>query len=267
MERRAAVAGSLYPANPRALRVELDRCLGPGGDKLPAVGCVVPHAGYVYSGEVAGAVFGRIERPESIILLGPNHLGSGPPLSILTSGHWQTPLGTIPVDQALATALLASHPDLTENSEAHRLEHSLEVQLPFLQYLWPSVRFVPIAIGAGKLARMESLGSAIARVLVDFEPKPLLIASSDMNHYENDSVSREKDKLALDQILMLDAEGLFNTVKEKHISMCGCGPVAAMLTAARMVGATEAKLVRYSNSGEVTGDTASVVGYAGITIW
>ena len=266
MDRRAAVAGSFYPANPKALRVELDRCLGPAAEPITAIGCIVPHAGYVYSGEVAGAVFGRMEQPESVILLGPNHNNIGPPFSILTSGRWETPLGPIAVNEALATALLESHSDLTEDSEAHRLEHSLEVQLPFIRRLWPSVRFVPIVVGCVELPALESLGSAIARVLVDFEPKPLLVASSDMNHYESDSISRDKDKLALDQIMSLDAEGLFQTVREHRISMCGYGPVVSMLTTAQMLGATKAELLRYANSGEVTGDTASVVGYAGIAI-
>ena len=266
MDRPAAVAGSFYPANPSALRTELNRCLSSKGSRLEALGCIVPHAGYVYSGAVAGAVYSRLERPETVILLGPNHTGRGRPLSVLSQGRWETPLGPVAVAEPLAAALIESIPDLETDGEAHRLEHSLEVQLPFLLHLWPSVQIVPIVSGVDELSQLESLGSGLARVLMDLKPKPLIIASSDMNHYENDRVSREKDRLALDRILDLDARGLHDTVQANRISMCGYGPAVAMLTASCMLGAETAELIRYANSGEVTGDTDSVVGYAGVVV-
>lgn len=266
MIRPMAVAGTFYPANPKALTVELDRHIVRSPTPQPALGCIVPHAGIMYSGHVAGAVFGRLELPESVIILCPNHTGRGRPLAMLTEGAWETPLGNIPIDEPLAAALLEGLPEIEEDPEAHRLEHSLEVQLPFLRRLSPSIRMVPIAVGVGRFESLEALGSGMARVLMDLSPVPLIVASSDMNHFEADEKSRRKDRLALDQILALDARGLFDTVREHDISMCGYGPAAAMLTATRMLGAETAELVRYANSGEITGDTQSVVGYAGIIV-
>jgi AmmeMemoRadiSam system protein B len=261
-----AVAGAFYPANPNALTEELDRYLNPPAKRQDALGCVVPHAGILYSGHVAGAVYSRLALTETVIILCPNHTGHGRPLAILSEGAWETPLGPVPVDTPLATALMASFPNLEEDTEAHRREHSLEVQLPFLRKLQPKIRMVPIALGTGRLETLETLGNNLARVLMDLSPRPLIIASSDMNHFEADKVSRQKDKLAIDRVLDLDPKGLHETVQEHNISMCGYGPAIAMLTATRMLGAASAELVRYANSGEITGDTQSVVGYAGIIV-
>lgn len=266
MLRPMAVAGAFYPANPNALTEEIDRYLEPPANRQAALGCVVPHAGILYSGHVAGAVYSRLALTESVIILCPNHTGHGRPLAILSEGAWETPLGPVPVDTPLATALMESFPELEEDPEAHRREHSLEVQLPFLRKLQPEIRIVPIALGTGHLDTLETLGNNLARVLMDLSPKPLIIASSDMNHFESDKVSRKKDKLAIDRVLDLDPKGLFETIHEHNISMCGYGPAIAMLTATRMLGAESAELVRYANSGEVTGDTQSVVGYAGIIV-
>lgn len=266
MLRPMAVAGAFYPANPKVLISDLDRYIKRASNPRPALGCVVPHAGYLYSGHVAGAVYGRLELPETVIILCPNHTGRGSPLAIQTEGAWETPLGEVPIDIPLAAALKESLPELEEDSEAHRLEHSLEVQLPFLRNLSSSIRMVPLAIGVGRFKQLEALGNGLARILMDLSPKPLIIASSDMNHFEPDSESRKKDQLAIDRMLALDVAGLHETVRENSISMCGYGPAVAMLTATRLLGAESAELVRYANSGEVTGDKNSVVGYAGIIV-
>ncbi len=266
MLRPMAVAGAFYPANPKALTADLGRYIKRASNPRPALGCVVPHAGYLYSGHVAGAVYGRLELPETAIILCPNHTGRGSSLAIHSEGSWETPLGEVLIDSPLAAALKESLPELQEDLEAHRLEHSLEVQLPFLRSLSPAIRLVPIAVSLEQLDRLEALGSGLARVLMDLSPQPLIIASSDMNHFQPDSVSRKKDQLAIDRVLALDAAGLHETVRENSISMCGYGPTVAMLTATRLLGAESAELVRYANSGEVTGDKNSVVGYAGIIV-
>lgn len=266
MRRAPAVAGQFYPAHPAELRRELEGYIEVAPPPQKALGCVVPHAGIMYSGHVAGAVYGRLEPAPSYIILCPNHTGYGRPLAILSEGEWETPLGAVPIDAPLAQKLKKACRRLEEDAEAHRFEHSLEVQLPFLQCLQKSFRFVPIALGVGNYGPLEELGRAIATVVQETEPRPLIVASSDMNHYESDTVSRAKDRLAIDRILALDPRGLYDTVHRESISMCGYGPTVAMLTAAKSLGASSAELVRYANSGDVTGDRSHVVGYAGILV-
>jgi MEMO1 family protein len=264
--RHPAVAGRFYPGDPRDLRAAITAYCSVDKTPLPAIGCVVPHAGYIYSGPVAGAVFSELEVPRRCIVLGPNHTGKGPPLSIMSRGRWETPLGTASIDQGLSDGLREKFPLLTEDTEAHRTEHAIEVQMPFLQIRRPDFTFVPLVLGTGNFEILEGLGKAIGEVLAA-QPEPvLIIASSDMNHYEKDSVTRVKDHQAIDQILALDAQGLFDVVMREKISMCGFGPAVAMLTAARHLGATKAELVRYATSGDVSGDREMVVGYAGIAV-
>lgn len=266
MKRAAAVAGRFYPAQPESLARELSGYLVPAEEKVKAIGCVVPHAGIMYSGHVAGAVYARLELPARFIILCPNHTGRGVPLSIMSEGVWETPLGEVPIDAPLARELKQACPRLEDDLEAHRSEHSLEVQLPFLQHLLGGFRFVPIAIGVGRYAPLEELGHALAAV-VRKTPEPILVvASSDMNHYESDERTRVKDRMAIDRILALDPHGLYETVQREDISMCGFGPAVAMLTAAKDLGVRDAQLVRYATSGDVTGDRAAVVGYAGIIV-
>ena len=226
----------------------------------------MPHAGYKYSGQVAGTVYSRIEIPSRVVLLGPRHFPDGARFAILSDGAWQTPLGLVPLDRPLAEKIARACPLLHEDAIAHRNEHSLEVQLPFLQRLAPSSTFVPIVIASAHYSELESLGHAIADVLRAEEEPMLVIASSDMNHYESDAITRVKDRKAVDRILALDPRGLFDTVREEEISMCGYGAAVAMLTAVRRLGAARAELVRYATSGEVNGDFQEVVGYAGIVI-
>jgi AmmeMemoRadiSam system protein B len=264
--REPAMAGRFYPANPETLRQDVISFLSPKSERVPAMGCLVPHAGYVYSGQVAGAVFSKVEIPSRCIVLCPNHTGHGHPLAIMKDGAWRTPLGTLAIDSDLAEALLLAFPALTEDSAAHRSEHAIEVELPFLQVLSPDVKFVPIAIGTGQLLILEHLGVALARVIEASAEPVLMIASSDMNHYEDDATTRVKDGKAIDKILALDPPGLYETIMNESISMCGFGPTVAMLTAAKQLGAKSAKLVQYATSGDVSGDREMVVGYAGIIV-
>jgi len=270
--RQPAVAGRFYPANPQRLRVEVESFTTPPAEpetlpKIRALGCVVPHAGYMFSGHVAGAVYRQLELPQRFVILCPNHTGMGEALAIMSHGAWHTPLGDAPIDEELAEALKQRMPLLSEDDEAHRSEHALEVQLPFLQVLASGFQFVPITVGTGNFEVLSALGIAIGNALAQQKERVLVIASSDMNHYESDSVTRVKDRRAIDQLLALDPRGLYDVVREGHISMCGYGPAVAMLTATRKSGATRAELIRYATSGDISGDKDMVVGYAGIAVY
>jgi AmmeMemoRadiSam system protein B len=268
MIRPPAVAGRFYPDDPSRLRSDVDSFLSCSSDekKIRAIACIVPHAGYIYSGSVAGEVYRRLEIPGRIILVGPRHYPHGASLAIYSDGAWQTPLGMAPVDHLLAEKIVRAFPEMREDAVAHSAEHSLEVQLPFLQQLVPTFAFVPIVIGPAQWSTLDRLGRALAAVIaVESEPA-LLIASSDMNHYESDAVTRVKDRKAIDQILALDPRKLFETVREEQISMCGYGATVAVMVAAKELGATGAELIRYATSGEVNGDMREVVGYAGMMI-
>ncbi len=268
MIRRPAVAGRFYSEDPTTLRAAVDSFLA-GGDphkKVRAVACLVPHAGYMYSGRVAGEVYQRLEIPARVILIGPRHFPRGASLAILSSGAWQTPLGMAPIGSQLAEKITRAFPQLSEDAEAHRTEHSLEVQLPFLQRLVPSFSFVPIVLGTVQWEHLDALGRALAAVMATESESVLLVASSDMNHYESDAVTRVKDHKAIDQILALEPRKLFDTVRNENISMCGYAAAVVMLTAVRELHAKQAELVRYATSGEVNGDMSEVVGYAGMVI-
>ena len=264
--RQPAVAGRFYPQNPERLREDIASYLGPPAEAAPAIGCIVPHAGYMYSGHVAGAVFSHITIPRRVILMCPNHTGMGPPLSIMSEGAWQTPLGNMPIDSEIAESLKQSSALLSEDTAAHYAEHAAEVELPFLQARRPECTFVPIVVGTGQFEPLEALGIAIGDVALSSDEPILVIASSDMNHYENDATTRIKDQKALEQILRLDARGLYDTVRNEDISMCGYGPAVATITAARLIGAKRADLIRYATSGDVSGDRETVVGYAGVVV-
>jgi len=211
-------------------------------------------------------VFSRLEIPLRCIVLCPNHTGRGHPLAIMNEGFWRTPLGELPIDFDLAGDLMQEFAALSEDSAAHRYEHAIEVELPFLQVCRSDVKIVPIAIGTGQLVLLEQLGEAIAAVLKKSREPALIIASSDMNHYEDDATTRVKDRKAIDKILALDAPRLHETVMNESISMCGFGPAVAMLTAARRLGAQKAELVQYATSADTSADRNVVVGYAGVII-
>jgi MEMO1 family protein len=281
--RTPAVAGRFYPGRAEDLLREIrdytsTTATGLKHEVNSAIGCIAPHAGYIYSGPVAGALYSKLEIPPTCVILCPNHTGEGHPLAIMANTTWQTPLGEIEADEKLARQLMHRFPALAEDSSAHRYEHAIEVQLPFLQQRWKTqsatdtenLRIVPIAIGTRNFEVLRQLGEALAEVIAaqqrQHATKVLIIASSDMNHYESDEITRVKDHKAIDQVLALDARGLWDVVTQEEISMCGFGPSVAMLTAAKLMGAASAKLIKYATSGEVSGDFDSVVGYAGITI-
>ncbi|HUO17497.1 MAG TPA: AmmeMemoRadiSam system protein B [Verrucomicrobiae bacterium] len=268
--RHPAVAGRFYPRDPEQLKAEasgyLSRATESEEEPVRAIGCIAPHAGYMYSGHVAGSVFGRIEVPRRCIVICPNHTGMGRALATQSEGAWETPLGEIPVDAELASALKQRCPVLHDDMAAHRAEHAAEVELPFLQLRQRDLRFVPITLGTRDFDLLEQLGKAIAEVVQGQKEYALIVASSDMNHYESDTVTRIKDQRALERILSLDPRGLYDVVTEQDISMCGFGPAVAMLTAARQLGAKSAELVKYATSGDVSGDREMVVGYAGVIV-
>jgi len=270
--RQPAVAGQFYPADPRALRREIEDFLraekvtGSRPEKIHALGCVVPHAGYIYSGGVAGAVYERLDLPQRYIILCPNHTGRGEPLAIMSHGVWRTPLGDVTIDEELAADLKSRFSLLSEDSAAHRSEHALEVQIPFLQVLQPDFRFVPIVVGTSQFEVLSALGASLASAMRESREQVLVIASSDMNHYESDPVTRVKDRRAIETILALDPRELYDVVRQGNISMCGYGPTVAMLTAALKLGATKAELIRYATSGDAFGERDRVVGYAGIAV-
>src|SRR5580692_1271313 len=268
--RHPAVAGRFYPADPDDLRAEalgyLSQASSPKQPPLRALGCIAPHAGYMYSGHVAGAVFASIDVPKRCIVLCPNPPGMGRPLAIMSEGAWHTPLGDVPLDTELARALKAQFPALQEDLAAHRAEHAVEVELPFLLLRQPELSFVPIAFGVGQFEILEQLGKALADVITAQTDPVLIVASGDMNHYESDAVTRAKDHRAIERILTLDPRGLFDVVTQQNISMCGFGPAVAMLTAIRQLGAKSAELVKYATSGDISGDRSKVVGYAGVVV-
>ena len=267
--RPPAVAGMFYEARAERLRQDVRSHLeaaGAGASPEPAFGAIVPHAGYVYSGPVAGAVYARVAIPSTAVILCPNHTGRGAPASLEPSEAWRTPLGDVKVNRRLAERLLELAPSVTWDSDAHAREHSLEVQLPFLQELRRDIEIVPVCLGAHDLDLCREVGEALAAISAEEAESPLLLASSDMNHYESRPIGRRKDERALARIEALDAEGLFTTVLSEGISMCGFLPATALLFAARKAGVSRARVVARRDSGDETGDTSSVVGYAGVIL-
>jgi predicted class III extradiol MEMO1 family dioxygenase len=288
MRRHPAVAGQFYKGSPEALRKQVRDFIVPGVVKTKALGIVSPHAGLMYSGSVAGAVYSRIELPDTFVLIGPNHTGLGAPVSLMASGQWETPLGLVEIDEALAASILSKSTRIREDSLAHLREHSLEVQLPFIQHFKSEFKIVPIQMLDTRLETCKEVGRVVAEAIKDrvqgsehakkrgsevnselrtlnYE-QPLIVASSDMSHYERAAVAKEKDFKAIHELLNLDPEGLYRTVKENGITMCGYGPAVTMLIACNLLGASTAELIKYTNSGDVSGDYEQVVGYAGVVV-
>jgi AmmeMemoRadiSam system protein B len=266
MIRKAQVAGQFYPAGSAALKKELTRLVNPGEKKTDALGLVSPHAGYVFSGKVAGSCFSRVKVTRTVVILGPNHTGMGAPFSIMTGGTWRMPLGNVEIDAVLGGKILKGSGCIEENAQAHESEHSIEVQLPFLQFFLPEVKIVPIVIGGTDFNAYKEIGAAIAKAIKETGQKVLIVASSDMSHYEPQEKAQEKDKTAIEAILNLDPEELIKRVSGFNITMCGYGPVAIMLCAVKALGAKKAELIKYETSGDASGDYSSVVGYAGILV-
>lgn len=268
MSRRPAVADMFYPSDKDRLKEQVDSFLKPVPKPKKVLGVVSPHAGYIYSGGVAGAVFSRIQIPETVVILGPNHRGIGAPVALASSGNWDMPFGPVSINEELAGLILkAPASGIKDDPNAHIAEHSIEVQVPFLQRLRPDVAIVPITLSHLNFPDCHEIGQALAKVVRDYDGDVLLVASSDMTHYESQESARYKDQLAIERILDLDPMGLYTTVANKRISMCGVVPATIVLTACKELGATKAELVQYATSGDVTGDYAQVVGYAGLIVY
>ncbi len=267
--RLPAFAGRFYPLGNKALIAAIRSLEDPAPQHhtifQDAVACLAPHAGYMYSGAVAYSVYSRLPACQCYVVLGPNHLGRGQQLSTLLS-DWLTPLGAVTVDRTFTASLLKASRVIADDPLAHAQEHSLEVQLPFLQYFSKDFTFVPISIGAVSYTELEELGQILARLIQASSRRTMLVASSDMNHYEPDAATRVKDQKAIARILALDPRGLAEVIDREQISMCGYAPAIAMLTAARELGATKGELAKYATSADAGGDPAAVVGYAGIVI-
>ncbi|GAB4411713.1 MAG: AmmeMemoRadiSam system protein B [Thermodesulfovibrionales bacterium] len=266
MRRKAAVAGQFYHATPAKLSNQVQQYVADNLPKEHAIGILSPHAGLVYSGSVAGAVYSRIAMPETFILIGPNHTGLGARMALMPHGEWEIPTGVFPVDEKLSRRILSNTPLVSSDTQAHLFEHSLEVQLPFIAHFSKESKIIPLTIMSATLDECRSIGEGIAKSIKEAEYPVVIVASSDMSHYVPDDTARKKDRMAIDRILALDPDGLYNTVVKEQISMCGYLPATTMLFAAKSLGAREARLVKYATSAEVSGDYDYVVGYAGVIV-
>ena len=266
--RQPAVAGMFYEGTAQRLKLQVDACFAasPATARAPFVGAVVPHAGLMYSGHVAAAFYGSARLPRRFIILCPNHTGRGHFAAINREGVWRTPFGDAAIDDQLAAALMAKSPLLHDDDAAHAREHSLEVQLPFLQELLSSFTFVPICLGAPRYEMCEEIGVAIAAVVAAAGEPVGILASSDLNHYQDQQTTLRKDQAAIDAVIALDPARLWRVVDEEDISMCGYIPATTMLIAAKELGATEGRLLKHATSGDVSGDYERVVGYAAMTV-
>ena len=266
MLRRPAVAGYFYQESPDKLKAQVNRYVEEGLEKIRAIGILSPHAGFMYSGAVAGAVYSRLKLPDTFIIIGPNHTGMGSSVSVFSDGRWEMPNGTVEVDDKLARTIINKSEYASEDYNAHLGEHSLEVQIPFIQHFINSFKIVPITMMSTTLEVCRDIGYAISGAVKEAKKDVLIIASSDMTHYESAASAKGKDNMAIDKILTLDPTGLHAVINEQQITMCGFAPAVTMLYAALQLGATKANLIKYMNSGDVSGDYYQVVGYAGIII-
>lgn len=267
MIRKPAVSGQFYPGSEDLLKKELSQLVLEKKDKLDALGCVSPHAGYIYSGPVAGEVFGSLKPKSTYIMLGPNHTGYGRPCGLDTRSGWKTPLGTVEIDQELGKLILEKSDYIEEDTLSHDYEHSIEVQLPFLQYTNKNFKFVPIVVSSLDGDTFKRIGADLASAIKDFKKPVTIVASSDMTHYESHESAKKKDALAIDKILKLDIEGFLNTIQKHNISMCGYAPTAIMMKACIDLGAKKTRLIKYNTSGDTSGDYSAVVGYAGVAVY
>lgn len=264
--RSPAVAGMFYPESKEALSSQLDSFIQLGLEKKKVLAIVSPHAGYIYSGSVAGDVYSTIHIPQKVILLGPNHTGLGIRASVMSKGSWILPNGIVKIDTSLAERIIENSRTLKSDDTSHLREHSIEVQIPFLLHERTDIEIVPITLMQLDIGSCHDLGEAIANAIIATKSEVLIIASSDMTHYESQKSARKKDEKAIEKIIALDPEGLLNVVINNNISMCGVIPATIMLIAAKKLGAKKASLIKYTTSGDVSGDYDQVVGYAGLTV-
>jgi len=259
--REPAVAGRFYTANPTSLRNQLETFFKDAQPDPSTVAVMAPHAGYQYSGKIAGDVYRRLTAPERAIILAPNHTGYGKVISVWPRGAWRTPLGEVKVDQESAEWLLGHLEDPEGDRDAHESEHAVEVHVPFLQFLNPNIEILPIVLARLSPEDCADFGKWIAKLV--HERPSLIVASTDMSHYIPASVAKGLDQLALDRVAAVDGAGLYDVVRKKDISMCGFIPTTCVLEALSARGIKKGELLEYGHSGEVTGDNTSVVGYAG----
>ena len=264
MIREPAVSGQFYPSDPEELKSMIRGMVDEKAKKEDVIGYYAPHAGYIYSGPVVGATVSRVKFKNTCVIMGPSHTGAGAPFSILTEGTWRTPLGDIDIDTELAKAILANSSHLKEDRLAHLQEHSIEVQLPFIQYFKPDIKLVPIVLSHTNATVYRNIGMAIAKAIKDSGKEVVIVASGDMNHYESQKVTHTKDRQAIESILKLEAGELLERVQDFNISMCGYGTAACLIYAAKEFGPVKTELVKYQTSGDVTHEFSAVVGYAGI---
>lgn len=265
--RRPAVAGMFYEQNPEMLLDSLAELWpSPAPEPIEAIGALVPHAGYIYSGRTAAKVYARLKPVETVVLLGPNHTGRGWPIAVSDAEAWVTPLGRVPVDQDLTRELLRGSRLARADAAAHEREHSLEVQLPFLQRAFRKFSIVAVSLGTDEFELLRELGLALANLIRSSAKRCLLLASSDLNHFANLEQTQEQDQKALQQVLARNPRRLLETVEREKITMCGAIAAAVMLVAAEELGAARAELVEHSTSAETSGDTQRVVGYAGVIV-
>ncbi len=277
MIRRAYVAGTFYPSDAKELRSLIEHCfthekfgcgLPKAEEKKNVLGVVVPHAGYIYSGYVAAHAYKELAesgKPETIIILGPNHTGYGSGVAIMSEGVWETPLGEIEIDSKLANTIFNNAEIIDIDELAHMYEHSIEVQLPFLQYIFNDFKIVPICMMLQDMETSYEVGKAITEACKDKNVR--IVASSDFTHYESRESAKKKDSLAIEKIEKIDAEGFYKVINEKNISVCGPGPIMSLIFAAKELGVNNAKLLKYMTSGDVTGDKSAVVGYAAVAFY
>lgn len=266
MNRKPAVAGQFYPGDKAELEKQIKEFVDESQKKEKVIAAVSPHAGYIYSGMVAGAVYSRIEIPESVIVIGPNHSGIGAPASLMAEGEWEMPSGNVQINTELSQLILEQSKYLRNDAAGHEREHSLEVQVPFLQYLKSDFALVPISLMRTDYKICEDIGNALAEAIKQYKKDVLIVASTDMSHFVSHDYATKMDKKAIEEILALNPEGLYDTVRAYDISMCGFIPTTIALISSKQLGAEEVELVDYRTSAEVSGDYQHVVGYAGLLI-
>lgn len=265
--RKPAVCGQFYASSTQKLKEDLERLIEKRAKKEAAIGCILPHAGYIYSGSVAGKTVARLKIKENAVLIGPNHR-AGKAHSLMSQGFWLTPLGRVEINSSLASSIMSKSAHLSDDASPHSGEHSLEVVMPFLQYLKSDIKIVPILVTESEFSVYQEIAQSIACAIREsnLQDSTLIVASSDMTHYETCESANNKDKAAIRAMEKLDAAELINTVKRLNISMCGAAAAAIALLTAKILGAKSAELASYQTSAEVTGDYRSVVGYAGMII-
>lgn len=266
MVRQPAVAGMFYPGDSHGLKREVSEYIQFSGQKRKVIGLIAPHAGYVYSGACAGKAYGRVTLPDSIVILGVNHRGPGYPFAVDNHQYWDTPLGQAKVDLELGQRLTEQSKIFRLDNNAGRQEHSLEVQVPFIQVLKPEATILPITISSANLDDLMTAGTELGELL-EKEEHIMMVASTDMSHYIDADTARVMDHKAIEKITALDPGGLFKVVVKEDISMCGVAPTVIMLAAALKMGAQQAEIVEYTHSGKVSGDNRQVVGYASALVY